>query len=204
MRVSQLEPANRRDVDRFIQFPFHLYRDSPHYAGLLKDAGFEMQVEFGSANRDRQIGLPERFLQLAEKIKKRRGLGGNALLYAELYHTLIDNGQFLYGDLVQVQETNAGWCASWRRRESGRTRSTRSALVLWCDQSVKDLGKLPLLEEHALEAGEIAAQDIGSRAPCSPYRLLLSTSSHRAAAEAWGIAPSKPSYTGNHIEEPHA
>jgi hypothetical protein len=40
-------------------------------------------------------------------LERYRGLGGNALLYAELYHTLIDNEQFLYGDLVQVQETNA-------------------------------------------------------------------------------------------------
>ena len=40
-------------------------------------------------------------------LERYRGLGGNALLYAELYHTLIDNHQFLYGDLVQVQETNA-------------------------------------------------------------------------------------------------
>ena len=70
-------------------------------------------------------------------------------------------------------------------------------------QSVKYLGELSLLEEDALEAGEIAAQDGGSRAPCSPYRLLLNTSSHRAAAEGRGIAPPKPSYTGNHIEEPH-
>jgi hypothetical protein len=35
-----------------------------------------------------------------------RGLGGNALLYAELYHTLIGRIQYQYADLVQVQETN--------------------------------------------------------------------------------------------------
>ncbi len=35
-----------------------------------------------------------------------RGLGGNALLYAELYHTLIGRTQYQYADLVQVQETN--------------------------------------------------------------------------------------------------
>ena len=35
-----------------------------------------------------------------------RGLGGNALMYAELYHTLIGNDQYQYGDLVQIQETN--------------------------------------------------------------------------------------------------
>ena len=35
-----------------------------------------------------------------------RGLGGNALLYAQLYHTLIGRTQYQYADLVQVQETN--------------------------------------------------------------------------------------------------
>jgi hypothetical protein len=35
-----------------------------------------------------------------------RGLGGNALMYAELYHTLIRCPQYQYADLVQVQETN--------------------------------------------------------------------------------------------------
>jgi hypothetical protein len=35
-----------------------------------------------------------------------RGLGGNALMYAELYHTLIRRDQYQYADLVQVQETN--------------------------------------------------------------------------------------------------
>jgi hypothetical protein len=36
-----------------------------------------------------------------------RGLGGNALLYAELYHTLTRCTQYQYADLVQVQETNS-------------------------------------------------------------------------------------------------
>lgn len=35
-----------------------------------------------------------------------RGLGGNALLYAELYQTLLGRPQYQYADLVQVQETN--------------------------------------------------------------------------------------------------
>ncbi len=42
------------------------------------------------------IGILERY----------RGLGGNALLYAELFHTLADHPQYQYADLVQVQETN--------------------------------------------------------------------------------------------------
>jgi GNAT superfamily N-acetyltransferase len=40
-------------------------------------------------------------------IERYRGLGGNALLYAELYHTLMGRDQYQYADLVQVQETNA-------------------------------------------------------------------------------------------------
>jgi len=39
-------------------------------------------------------------------LEKYRGLGGNAVLYAELFRTIIDNPQYQYGDLVQVQETN--------------------------------------------------------------------------------------------------
>jgi hypothetical protein len=39
-------------------------------------------------------------------LEEHRGLGGNALLYAELYYTLIERAQFQYGDLVQVQDTN--------------------------------------------------------------------------------------------------
>jgi hypothetical protein len=35
-----------------------------------------------------------------------RGLGGNALMYAELYHTLVGDNQYQYADLVQIQETN--------------------------------------------------------------------------------------------------
>jgi len=197
----------------------------PYYDELLKDAGFERQLDFISAYIDRQIDLPERFLEVAEKVKRRRGLrsvsfrtkaelraliprvttvynksfvevqgyvpiteaeaemignrilavadpslikllmredefvgfvlaypdisaavqhcqgrvwpwgwyhmlrefkrtrwlningiailehyrglGGNALLYAELYYTLMTATQFQYADLVQVQETNA-------------------------------------------------------------------------------------------------
>lgn len=35
-----------------------------------------------------------------------RGLGGNALLYSELYRILIDHPQYKFADLVQIQETN--------------------------------------------------------------------------------------------------
>ena len=196
----------------------------PYYGELVEDAGFEKQVDLVSCYIDRRISLPERFLQVAEKVKQRRGLrvrrfktkaelravvpqvvsaynrsfievegyvpitaaegqaigarilavadptlikllmhedeivgfvlaypdlsaaiqrcggriwptgwyhlmrearrtewlnlngvgilerfrglGGNALLYAEMYDTVIERTQFQYGDLVQVQETN--------------------------------------------------------------------------------------------------
>jgi hypothetical protein len=196
----------------------------PYYDDLLADVGFERQLDFISAYIDRQISLPPRFLEIAEKVKQRRGfrslnfrtkadlralihritavynesfvevqgytpvseaeteviadrilavadptlirvlmkgdelvgfvlaypdlsaavqrcrgrmwptgwyhllrefrrtqwlnfngiailqryrgLGGNALLYAELYHTLMGRTQYQYADLVQVQETN--------------------------------------------------------------------------------------------------
>jgi hypothetical protein len=39
-------------------------------------------------------------------LDKYRGLGGNALLYAELFRILIDHPQYDFADLVQVQETN--------------------------------------------------------------------------------------------------
>jgi hypothetical protein len=196
----------------------------PYYGELLEDAGFEKQLDFISCYVDRQMGLPDRFLEVAERVKRRRGfrtvrfrtkaelramiprvaavyndafvevqgyvpvtdaeaqaiadrilsvadptlitllmkgdeivgfvlvypdisaaiqrcrgrmwptgwyhllrefrrtrwlnlnggailapyrgLGGNALMYAELYQTLMRNKQYQYADLVQVQETN--------------------------------------------------------------------------------------------------
>jgi hypothetical protein len=39
-------------------------------------------------------------------LERYRGLGGNALLYSELYHTIMDRPQYHCADLVQVQESN--------------------------------------------------------------------------------------------------
>jgi hypothetical protein len=39
-------------------------------------------------------------------LEQYRGLGGDALLYVELYHTLVDHPQYQHADLVQIQETN--------------------------------------------------------------------------------------------------
>jgi hypothetical protein len=42
----------------------------------------------------------------AAVVPRYRGLGGNALLYVELYNILITHPQYDFADLVQVQETN--------------------------------------------------------------------------------------------------
>jgi hypothetical protein len=39
-------------------------------------------------------------------LEQYRGLGGDALLYVELYHMLMDHPQYQHADLVQIQETN--------------------------------------------------------------------------------------------------
>jgi hypothetical protein len=46
----------------------------PYYGELLEDAGFEKQFDFVSAYMDRQMDFPRRFLDVAEKVKRRRGL----------------------------------------------------------------------------------------------------------------------------------
>jgi hypothetical protein len=45
----------------------------PYYGELVEDAGFEKQLDFLSAYIDKQMGIPGRFLEVAEKVKKRRG-----------------------------------------------------------------------------------------------------------------------------------
>jgi hypothetical protein len=39
-------------------------------------------------------------------LEQYRGLGGNSLLYMELYTMLLSHPQYLHADLVQIQETN--------------------------------------------------------------------------------------------------
>ena len=45
----------------------------PYYGDLVEDAGFEKQLDFLSGYMDREMGLPSRFLEVAEKVKRRRG-----------------------------------------------------------------------------------------------------------------------------------
>ena len=46
----------------------------PYYGELVEDAGFGKQVDLISCYVDRDISLPERYLQMAEKIRQRGGL----------------------------------------------------------------------------------------------------------------------------------
>jgi len=45
----------------------------PYYGELVEDAGFEKQLDFVSCYLDRQMSIPSRFLEVAEKVKRRRG-----------------------------------------------------------------------------------------------------------------------------------
>jgi hypothetical protein len=45
----------------------------PYYATLIEDAGLESNLDFLSWYMDQEIGLPTRFLEVAEKVKVRRG-----------------------------------------------------------------------------------------------------------------------------------
>ena len=45
----------------------------PYYGELMEDAGFEKQLDFVSCYLDRQMSIPSRFLEVAEKVKRRRG-----------------------------------------------------------------------------------------------------------------------------------
>ena len=47
--------------------------NSPYYGELMEDAGFEKQLDFVSCYLDRQMSIPSRFLEVAEKVKRRRG-----------------------------------------------------------------------------------------------------------------------------------
>jgi hypothetical protein len=46
----------------------------PYYAALLEDAGFVRTLDLVSYHMDRSFYFPERYLEVAERIKQRRGL----------------------------------------------------------------------------------------------------------------------------------
>ncbi|MGC9334432.1 MAG: hypothetical protein ACP5JJ_09810 [Anaerolineae bacterium] len=52
----------------------------PYYATLLEDVGFEKKLDFLSWYMDRQLNFPERFLEVAERVRQRRGY--RSLVYA--------------------------------------------------------------------------------------------------------------------------
>jgi hypothetical protein len=45
----------------------------PYYGRLLEDAGFEKKLDFISCYMDRQFTFPDRYLEVAERMKRRRG-----------------------------------------------------------------------------------------------------------------------------------
>jgi len=45
----------------------------PYYGELLEDAGFEKQLDFVSCLIDREIDISNRFLEVADKVRRRRG-----------------------------------------------------------------------------------------------------------------------------------
>ena len=75
-----------------------------YYDGLLRDAGFEPQLEFVSAYIDRHINLPARVLRLADKIKTRRGLRSVSLnTKAELRSLVPQVADVFNQSFVEVQ-----------------------------------------------------------------------------------------------------
>jgi GNAT superfamily N-acetyltransferase len=76
----------------------------PYYDGLLKDAGFEKQLDFVSAYIDRQISIPQRFLQVAEKVKQRRGFRTVSFRTKAELRAMISRVAALYNEaFVEVQ-----------------------------------------------------------------------------------------------------
>jgi len=76
----------------------------PHYDQLLKDAGFEKQLDFISAYIDRQISIPQRFLRVAEKVKQRRGFRTVSFRTKAELRGMIPRVAAIYNDaFVEVQ-----------------------------------------------------------------------------------------------------
>jgi len=75
-----------------------------YYGELLEDAGFEKQLDFLSAYMDRQVGLPQRFLEVAERARRRRDFRSvNFRTKAEL-RALVHRVVAIYNDsFVEVQ-----------------------------------------------------------------------------------------------------
>ncbi len=76
----------------------------PYYGELLEDAGFEKQLDFISAYLDRQIGLPARFLEVAEKVRQRRGFRSVRFRTKAELRALISRVTAVYNEsFVEVQ-----------------------------------------------------------------------------------------------------
>ncbi len=76
----------------------------PYYAGLLEEAGFEKRVDFVSCVMDRTYTFPERFLEIAERIKRRRGFRSVAIRTKDGIRALIPQVVEVYNEsFTEVQ-----------------------------------------------------------------------------------------------------
>jgi hypothetical protein len=76
----------------------------PYYGSLLEDAGFAKKLDFVSCYMDRQFRFPERFLKVAEKMKRRRGFRSTVFRTKAELRALVPQITRLYNEsFVEVQ-----------------------------------------------------------------------------------------------------
>jgi hypothetical protein len=92
-------------VDGFEQRPaIGVPYNHAYYAGLLEHAGFEKKVDFVSCLMDRTYTFPERFLIVADKIKRRRGFRSVVFQTKDEIRTLVPQILEVYNDsFTEVQ-----------------------------------------------------------------------------------------------------
>ena len=100
MRICRIEPDNKRDIRRFIQFPFQLYKDNPYWVPTLKS---EMESVFDRHKHPfYQTSQADFFLAESEGSV----LGRMAVLknrqYCDYYHQNI--GFFYYLDFIDDKQ----------------------------------------------------------------------------------------------------
>ncbi len=76
----------------------------PYYVELLEHAGFEKRLDFVSCRMDRTYTFPDRFLEMAGRIKRRRGFRSLILHSKDALRTLIPQIMEVYnGSFTEVQ-----------------------------------------------------------------------------------------------------
>ncbi len=76
----------------------------PYYGDLLEDAGFEKRIDFVSCLMDRTYTFPERFLDIADRIKRRRGFRSEIFRTKDELRALLPQIVDVYNDsFTEVQ-----------------------------------------------------------------------------------------------------